>query len=142
MNRSAHRAGAQQLHVGGTARSGELRRLGAERGRRTALLLRCLAPDGAPVGGMQVQVRTPQGNIRAVTPATDAAGRTRADVDPGSYLLFVLPRNLQDPAALQAWLAARPGKQLADALLALGSFEVTAGPGLERDLRLPAVWEQ
>jgi hypothetical protein len=108
---------------------------------RAGLMLRCLAPGGEPVARMQVQVRTPDGHIRAVTPHTDGDGRTRVDVDPGNYDLFVLPRNLQEPAALQAWFAARPGKALADALLPVGSFAVAMGTG-EQELRLPASWVQ
>jgi hypothetical protein len=109
---------------------------------RGALRLRCLAPDGSPVGRLQLQVRTAQGSIRTVTPATDADGRTRAELDVGSYRLFALPRSLQEPPALQAWLTARPGKVLADALLLVGIVDIGAGAADEQELRLPAEWDR
>jgi hypothetical protein len=74
----------------------------------------------------------------------DAEGRTTTECDIAPLTICVLPKRLQDPAAAQAHVQARPGQPdpFTDVRKAVGRFTPRAGETITVEVRLPPEWER
>jgi hypothetical protein len=99
-----------------------------------------LGPDGEPVEGLALAVRSAGTPFGSETAPTDADGHTTVFGPPGTVVLRARRRALRADAAFYAWLRSPDRPPTDDGLVDVGSIVLEPDPADPATVRLPSIW--
>ena len=99
---------------------------------------------GKPVRNVVLECRDAGDVAQFSFAPTDGEGRATTECGIAPFTICVLPRRLQDPAAVRAHVQARLGQRdpFTDVRLTVGRFTPRAGETVTVEVHLPAEWER
>jgi RNA polymerase sigma factor (sigma-70 family) len=105
--------------------------------------LRVVDASGKPVGGVSLLLQA-DGREWQQPVSTGTNGTSKCRLEPANYTAYVLPKQLQDGAAIMAFLNAHRGEgdALAAVRMHLGEVTVKQGATTEVEFRLPPDWDR